>query len=90
MDKYQGMGLLGVAPANVCAPFPDLGFISDNSTDQSSRDFAHNVLRVTAVQEPVLVQGAIETLLKISGGKLETVTEWGMQRGNSLETLLIT
>lgn len=84
------MGLIGVVPSNVCVPFPNPGFICDNSSVQSSRNCAHNMLGVIAVREQVLMHGAIETLLKISEGKLETVMGWCIQRGNSLETLLIT
>lgn len=90
MNKYWGMGLVEVVPPNVCASFPNPGFNSDTSTVHGSDNFAHGVLGVIAVREPVLMHGVTETLLKIGGGKLETVMGWGRQRGESLGTLLIT
>lgn len=52
-------------------------------------NFAHNVQGVDAVQEKVLIM-TLQKLFKTSGGTLETVMGWGMQKGNSLMTLLIT
>lgn len=57
---------------------------------QSSRNCGHKVLGGMAVREQDLMHGAVETLLQISGGALETLMGWGMQRGNSIGILLIT